>query len=353
MRSSKNKYLFLIPVFLILVSIAFFSGYFIFRNKETAVGFGDNHLIQSAEIEKKEDKFYRSLDGVEVENKEEVNPYLIGIVIDNFTESRPLSGLSEANLVYEFLTEAGITRFLAFYTPDKEVIKIGPVRSARPYFLDLSEEYGSLFMHVGGSPAALESLKNKEYSLYNLDQFFNAQYFWRLKTKKAPFNVYTSSDLFQRALKEKGAKPSELSSWQFKEDLNPENRPIKGKDLAIEYSYPEYQVKWKYDAEKNDYLREQENKIYLEEDEKQIRAKNIIVQTAKTTILDKEGRKEIKIIGEGNAFIFQDGGVIKGTWQKFRKGDRTNFFDENGREIKFNRGITWVEVAPDEKIISY
>ncbi len=356
MPRSKNKYrkyLFLSFVFIILVFITFFSGYFIFRDKR-AVADSKNDILIKQENNGQEKKIYRTLDGIEAQSEEAVNPFVAAVVIDNFIDSRPLSGLSEANLVYEILSEAGITRFLAFYADsDQEIRKIGPVRSARPYFLDLAEEYNALFMHVGGSPAALASLKSDEYNIKNLDQFFNAKYFWREKLRKAPFNVYTSSDLFQRVLRQNEEKPKEIDVWQFKDDLPSTDRLTEGKDVIIDYSYPEYKVKWTYDRESNDYLREEGGKLYLEEGEKQIRAKNIIIQVVETIILDEEGRKEIKTRGEGGATIFQDGKAIKGFWQKFRKGQRTRFFDQDNNEIRLNRGKIWIEMVSNEGIVSY
>ncbi len=349
-NKNKNKYPFLIFSFFLLVIIAFLSGYFIFKkdsmaldsNKETYLSQGNGESLS---------KNYRLLDGVEVEKEEGVNPSLTAVVIDNFIESRPVAGLSEANLVYEALAEAGITRFLAFYINDKEIRKIGPVRSARPYFLSIAEEYQALFMHVGGSPDAIKALQNRDYELYNLDQFFNAQYFWREKLRKPPFNVYTSTDLLGRALNDRKAQPKNLAAWQFKDDLKTDDRPADGVYLTINFPFNEYKVKWTYNRDSNEYAREEGGKIYLEEDEKQIRAKNVVIQVAQTTVLDIEGRREIKTEGEGKAIIFQDGKKIEGFWQKFRKGDRTKFFDRNKNEIKFNRGKTWIEIVPDENIV--
>lgn len=349
-NKNKNKYPFLIFSFFLLVIIAFLSGYFIFKEDNAPLDPNKDAYLSQGNGEAA-GKNYRLLDGLEVAKQEDINPSLTAIIIDNFIESRPVSGLSEANLVYETLAEAGITRFLAFYVNDKEIRKIGPVRSARPYFLSIAEEYQALFMHVGGSPDAIKALQNRDYELYNLDQFFNAQYFWREKLRKPPFNVYTSSDLFGRALNDRKTQPKNFAAWQFKDDLKADDRPADGVYLTINFPFDEYKVKWMYNRDNNEYTREEGGKIYLEEDEKQIKAKNVVIQVAQTTVLDGVGRREIKTEGEGKAIIFQDGKRIEGVWQKFRKGDRTKFFDKDRNEIKFNRGKTWIEIVPDENII--
>src|SRR3990167_9459806 len=77
------------------------------------------------------------------------------VMIENHSESRPPSGLSKADVVYEIVAEGGITRFLGvFYCgASADEVKIAPVRSARIYFIDYAAEYGDspIFMHVGGA----------------------------------------------------------------------------------------------------------------------------------------------------------------------------------------------------------
>jgi hypothetical protein len=287
-------------------------------------------------------QLYRFIDGLPVKDAKEINPELFAVMIENMIEARPLAGLAKASLVYEAISEAGITRFLAIYPATVDVEKIGPVRSARLYYLDWAEEYGALYAHCGGSPEALRAISN--YNIFNLDEFSNAKYFWRAKNRGAPHNLYTSTELLKKALEDKDwiVKP-DFTPWQFKSE-EPKSGDVQ--QIKIDFSSPAYQVTWKYDQEKNDYLRWQAGEIQKDEDGTQIWAKNIVVQFVKMWVVDEVGRKKMETIGSGRALIFQDGKSIEGEWRKKEKGARTKFYDQNGNEIKFNPGVTWIEVVP-------
>src|SRR5690606_23920743 len=129
------------------------------------------------------------------------SPRTVGIMIENHYDARPLSGLADASVVYEAPVEGNYTRFLAVFPEDAEVQKIGPVRSARTYYLDWVSEYPDmLYMHVGGSPDALEKIKT--HGIFDFNEFYRGWYYWRDSGRYAPHNVYTSSALFQKAMDE-------------------------------------------------------------------------------------------------------------------------------------------------------
>lgn len=291
----------------------------------------------------------RKIDGQIVFSEEEINLYPVAIMVENAADSWPQSGLDKANLVIEAITEASIPRFVAIYANNEEIDKIGPVRSARPYYLDWIEPYQPLYMHVGGSPEALQKIKSTDYHLLDLDQFFHWVYYWRDKWRYAPHNVYTSSELIQEALAdEELTEPVDYETWAYKKDLEADKLPEEVNDIVIMYSTKYYKVKWQYNREENNYIRYQDGEIHKMSDGEWIKAKNIIVQVNDMEILDSVGRKRIDTIGEGQAWVYRDGERIEGTWVKNSKKDIVKYYDTDGNEIEFNRGTTWIEVIPDE-----
>ncbi len=125
---------------------------------------------------------------------------LVALLIDGFVAAKPQSGLDMAPLVFEFPAEAAIPRYLAFFNVNAKLdddISFGPIRSLRPYFLDVADGFGATVAHVGGSPAALEQVK--KYHAPNLNQFFQSQYFYRSLKNEAPHNVYTTTALLNKA----------------------------------------------------------------------------------------------------------------------------------------------------------
>ena len=85
--------------------------------------------------------------------------YPLAVMVDNFPSSRPQTGLGAADIVYEALAEGGITRFLAIYASrDPELV--GPVRSARHYYVYWAAEYNAPLVHVMASDEGYAALVN-------------------------------------------------------------------------------------------------------------------------------------------------------------------------------------------------
>ncbi len=346
---SRKSIILIIFLIIIILSLVNLASLLIFVPEDKKLDQEQEELKITPIIEKR--RMPRQMDGVLVA-EEKANLYPIAITIENMVEARPTSGLSKANLVYEAITEGGITRFLAFYASDEEIKKIGPIRSARPYFLDWTEEFKAFYLHVGGSPEALKKIS--QYQIFDLNQYFNGKYFWRAKNRSAPHNVYTSSKLLSQALKDKKIPlEGNYQPWLFKDENEVKGDQPKINKITINYSTFPYQVGWEYSPLDNTYKRFQAEKPQTEADGLEIKAKNVIVQVVKTYILDEIGRRRKETLGEGKALIFQDGQVIKGKWIKKTRGARTRFYDNLDQEIKFNRGTTWIQVVSSEKMINY
>jgi hypothetical protein len=280
----------------------------------------------------------RYLDGVMVP-MESAEAFPVALVLDNDVLARPQSGLSRASLVYEAPVEGGMTRYLAIYPADADISAIGPIRSARPYFVTWAEELKALFIHCGGSQEALNQLKSA--SLYDLNEFYQASYFWRDKSssRPAPHNVFTSADTWRLYLKEKGLNRAEADAWLFKESGE---QASSSPDINIYFS-SNFRALWRYDSVANEYSRFF-NGLAGTDEEQPITAKNIIIQQVKSRVLDKAGRLAIDTDGRGQAKICLDGFCQDGYWQK-KTDKRTRYYYNNEEEIKLNPGITWIEVA--------
>ncbi|MCL5411742.1 MAG: DUF3048 domain-containing protein [Patescibacteria group bacterium] len=280
--------------------------------------------------------------------KSEVNNWKtrvpLAIMIENHVDARPQSGLSKAEVVYEALAEGGITRFMAIFLASST--EVGPVRSARAYYLDWLSEYGAGYAHWGGSPEAMDLIKR--YSLKDLDQFFlGAPTYWRVADRAAPHNGYSSTDKLWEAAEKRGYNvlPS-FDSWKFKNDST-DSAKTAG-TINIDFgSADAYNVTWKYDPEKNIYLRENGKVAYKDKvNDEQFSAKNIVVESVKASSYDSYGRLSMETVGSGDAKIFRDGTVVEGTWKKPSREERTKFYDQAGQEIELNRGQIWIEVIP-------
>lgn len=300
----------------------------------------------------------------------------LGIMIENHEEARPQSGLSFADVIYEAVAEGGITRFLAvYYCQDAGIV--GPIRSARTYFLDFISEYGSypLYAHVGGAntpgPAnALGQIVDYGWNAYNdLNQFSIGFPTFKRDESRLGHPVATEHTMYsttsklwdvgqKRGLTDKDKKGNRwydnFLQYSFKDDLFESQRPESQK-IEVEFwtNQPKYTVEWIYDKKSNSYLRENGKKIHLDNNtKKQLQAKNIVVLFMQESRANDgyEGNLHLlyKTRGTGKALIFQDGKEIRATWRKASRESRTELIDTKGKEIEFNRGLIWFEIIPTD-----
>lgn len=295
----------------------------------------------------------RKLDGVMVA-ADQANPNIFAVMIENIRESRPPSGLDEASVVYEALAEGGITRFMALFPIGNGVSQIGPIRSARQYYVDWAEEYNPLYVHVGGSPQALQYLRGKP-NVIDFNQFTNGPFFTRDKSRRAPHNLYSSTDMLYLGLKRRApnAVPS-FTPWSFKEEPSIDDRPEGVKDLAIEFSGAAYRVMYKYDRALNQYQRWVGGAEHVTKKGHKIYANNIVIQFTKTSLLPKDKlRLHMETVGQGKMLMVRDGTVVEGVWNKESKTARTQFLDTAGLPLALNPGKTWIEIVPTDRKVTY
>lgn len=320
----------------------------------------------------------------EKENWDKRRP--VGVMVENSTSSRPQSGLSLADVVYEAVAEGGITRFLSvYYCKDAE--HLGPIRSARTYYLDWISEYGSspLYAHVGGAntpgPAdALGQIERYGWGGFNdLNQFSVGFPTFGRDPERIPglaleHTMYSSTQkLWDFAAKKReltfvevnektGQKVpwnSTFIKWSFKDDAALADRPS---NASIEFNFSntkssylnDYLVKWRYDHDSNSYLRENAGKEHRDlNTNQQILAKNVVIQFLTMSVAndgyDEDGHGLHTLYGTkgaGKAKFLIDGKVSDGMWSKKSRLERTRFVDSTGQEVKFNRGLIWIEILP-------
>ena len=225
----KEKKLFLVVMIIVVIAIVLAS-FFIRKNLNEKKEI--TNLPQNENKIEEEKKLVPSLtNGVLVEKGKE-DKFPVAIIFDNFDLARPQAGLAEADIVYEAEAEGGVTRYLGIFSHYDNLKKIGPVRSARPYFVDWAEEYNSLFVHCGGSPEAL--VKITDESIFDLNEFYNGSYFWRASSN-APHNIFTSGELLRKYLEKENKKEGNFSAWKFKDEAKEEERPVENK-IEVEFN---------------------------------------------------------------------------------------------------------------------
>jgi len=280
--------------------------------------------------------------------------YPVAVMIDNHSAARPQSGLQAASVVYEALVEGGITRFMAVYDHGK-VEQIGPVRSARPYFLQWLAEYDAAYAHAGGSPEALGDIrKERVHDINGIGSAAGA--FHRDGTRPAPHNLYTSSEKLYTVTVQNKLKISDVDivSWTFGSILPPGGTAAKTVDMFFTGKTKSTQVTYTYDAAKQQWLRNQAGQPHQDRLTKaQIGTTNLIVQRIPSSIgVGEKGRLTMTVTGTGSAKLFQQGMVREVTWTKKDREARTMFTNADGTPVTFLPGNTWIEVLPSDRTLT-
>lgn len=255
--------------------------------------------------------------------------------IDNKSEARPQSGLDKADMVIEMIAEGGITRYLAFFY-SKAAPLIGPIRSARYYFVYIAKPYNTPLAHAGGSTRALQLIA--DLRVPDLDEIYNSQYaFWRDNKRFAPHNLYTSSEKLLAEVERRGLHISSLPKL-------PDGAMAGGtpaSSVSLVYS-PNYKVTWQWQEGK--YLRSINGQLHKVKDGPQIVADNLVIMSAvHRDVVTDVLRTDIDIIGSGSAKFLRNGQAYTGTWKKASANDHFEFTVE-GQPYKFQDGITWMQV---------
>lgn len=307
-----------------------------------------------------EKRIASSLDGVDYPEAD-ANRHALGVIIENHVDSRPQAGLADAAVVYEALAEGGITRFLAIFGP-KVPEKVGPIRSARTYFLDWCLEYDCFFAHVGGNIDALDLIP--KIGIKDLDQFrYGVSKYGKTYYREPRAGIATEhtmfgdpSKLYEIAKTNKWPETGSHPAVTFKSDADEEDRPA-GQTVDIEISSKNFNTSWRYNPATNKYDRSMGGTIHKDGGTgARISSSVVIVQevAAKPTVtrINEQGLT-MTTIGSGKAKIIQDGTMIEGTWKKSSQKERTVFYDDEGKEVRFNRGQRWITVVtPGTKVTS-
>lgn len=274
----------------------------------------------------------------------------MAVMIDNEgTRVLPQGGLDKAQIVYEVIVEGGLTRLMpVFWGTEPEMI--GPVRSARHYFLDFSMEYDAIYVHYGGSPQAGEEIK--KFKQHEIDgMYLGPDVFWDLTNDRRNWqDSYTSMEKLKKHAEKK--KFHNMAEVKFPFTYNEACKDVvPGGDNAsvVTLKYPSMTSKYEYDSTSGMYKRFRYGKEHMERvTGKQLTAKNIIVLYVQNWDIkgDYAGRQDMKTTGSGNGFLISCGKAVKIKWSKESRSAQTKYTYENGDPLVLNRGQTWIQIMP-------
>jgi hypothetical protein len=272
----------------------------------------------------------------------------LSVKIENSPAARPQIGLNSADVVYETISEGGITRFNAIFH-SKLPETLGPVRSARLSDLWVVPQYGGLFFYSGASASVNRAVNNA--GLPNLSQDRGVAYpYWRSTQRYAPHNLMLDTKkAYAEAKKRDFSVKADLTGLQFARRSVAATPTITSIDIPFSQAN---RVRWVYDPDSNSYLRWNNGAVHRDAASgKQINPRNVVVIWAKyrPASRDKVGSTtfDITLGGEGRVSVFRGGQRFDGTWTADRDAP-PRFADSDGKPIKLAAGRTWFQVIPQD-----
>jgi hypothetical protein len=305
----------------------------------------------------------------------------IAVVFNNHHKALPQSGIGQAAVYYEVLAEGNITRIVGIFH-GLDAVKLGPIRSARHYFIDFALDYDAIFIHHGGSPQGYSTLFSLQIP-YLDGLALEGVTFWRDPERVKisgmyEHSSYTDAEKIQAAIASYGYRAELEESPRIGFDFYPENTPPAGatgatgatditgaadavgtaditgaagaETLEVQYS-EDYQSTFVYDGKDKVYYKFHEGEPHIDaETGEQLSVANILIQFTSISDIqnDDAGRRDVKTVGVGTGFLITCGGVAPVTWEKYSHQSPTQWRWEDGSEIQLNKGKTWIcVISPD------
>ena len=274
----------------------------------------------------------------------------IAVMYNNLKLSYPQIGISKADIVYECNAEGGVTRLLAIFSDWEKLSPIGSIRSARDYYVSLSESHGAIFVNAGGSPGAYEKLKGEKVdyidgvNMYNIPKNTFYRDNDRIKQNGYEHSMMTDGTRLMAAVKKLGYlvtyKDGFTAPYLFGEEAE---ALTGGSAMTMTLPHSNYiTVRFDYDAESGKYLKYSFGESHIDgETSEQLTFDNVIVLFVKETVLDSAGRLKLDLTAGGSGYFMRDGKYIDIKWTR---GSNNSPFvlTAEGEEITLKPGKTHI-----------
>lgn len=285
-------------------------------------------------------------------NEKAVGKRPVAVVVENTKPARPQWGISTPDIIVEGEVEGGISRMLwiyADYTALPE--KIGPLRSARPSFVQFSEYFDAFYIHWGGS----HSKKGSDYvggyetikkdGVNDLDGMNGGKLFGRDKTRNvsSEHTGIMHGELLPEIIKEKGWRTdidnNKFTAFEFN-DKAVELSADKADKASLTFSSRTYTRDFVYNKE--------DKKYHTTDWKKDVKFKNLIFLIGETKYITTPYKNSSTTylnyaLKGGTGYVVSNGTKIKINWST--DGGRLKLTDEAGKTVKLNPGKSYIGLA--------
>lgn len=281
----------------------------------------------------------------------------VGIMIENSKAAQPGYGTSQADVIYEFEAEGGISRMLALYSDFSGMDRWGNVRSAREYFCYTAIAWDAIYVHFGGAIEAYQKIFDlgimDDIDLMSADNCYS----FRSSDKKAPHNAYTTSADIEKSIEGHGysTKLDDSFDGYFRfNKYDDQEIELDGEDAKVISAYQsDCKPYFVYNEDEGVYERFEFGSKHMDAYyDKQLAFKNVLIQITSVDAyysdIDGHDRVDVGLVGTGKGYFATNGKAIEVTWKCDSEGGVTRFYDASGEEIRLNQGKTMVCVVDED-----
>lgn len=292
----------------------------------------------------------------------------MAVMIPNNPPAMPQYGLSQASIIYEAPVEGRITRLMCLFEDYDDLDKIGPIRSSRDYYVYEAMAYDSIYCNWGLAVPFVapiintDRIDNVSYPLEGIEQGKAAEAFGRISRPgyATEFTAYMFIDGYTQAVERLGYAKTYEEHGRFEqaftfadegyvatyEDCEDATFVRPGGSVTNSGGYGSNKAYFEYNEEDGLYYRFQYGEAQIDEyNGEQLAVTNVVFKVCHGELKDPNSQYDylgFGVHGTGDAYVFTNGKVIKGTWKRNSDYEANIFYDENGKEIVLNQGKTWI-----------
>jgi DUF3048 family protein len=269
------------------------------------------------------------------------------VQVENSILARPQSGLQQADLVYEYLAEGGITRMTVIYFKPSGSQRIEPVRSARPVTIRLWHAYHGVIFFSGANAKVLQMIADQHIPAVS-ESSDGGIYFARDPNRRAPHNLYTDGDRLAQGLK----KYAPRVTYQLPAPGAPPPSPAPAMANRVVFDQTNFhRVTYTYSAADSAYAYGTELGPLIDKNTGQpIKPVNVIlIQVAHhdagfTDVLGAPA-VDFDLQGTGSADVFSQGHRYTARWDLTDPEQPLKILGADGKPMHLPAGLTWIHLV--------
>lgn len=287
-----------------------------------------------------------------------------GVVINNIRAAQPLHGIGDADLLFEIVAEGGgsITRLLAVYSDVSGTDRIGSVRSARTYLIDIARSFDAIFVHAGWSDYAQDLLFSTGWPFLNGLYGDADKYYYRDQNRvdagyHLEHTLFTSGKNILAYTADKGYRTDakfESYGMIFAEDGTPDGETAN--NITFSFYKNGKRTQMRYDAADGCYYGTQHwsshsAPIADANTEQNVPFENVFILYARTTT---DGyRMFATLTGSGSGYYACGGKLIPIQWSRANDTAPFVYTMADGTPVTQGVGKSYVAILPNGSPVEY